>query len=411
MRKAVIIDLDNTLVDTAIRRHSILGSIFQNNPPSIGEVRSDFMLVKYLGDKESPTAMEFFSRLSSESGILENPAPLFDSAKKTINWLLNEDIEIIILSGRPERLLDVSKKELLSQGIEIDKLSFYFLPDDIDRTSPNYNEEQDYKYNKLIEIQEEMIILAYIGDQPTDVLAADRALVTPILFLGSCKKGDIDSLKRETSTGLQLCSNWLEVKKTLELLVSGQEEMIKLRDDFTDQYSKWLGDIDSKCRILATIAAALGGITGKLFFDAKGNYLSVVIAISFVLAILSMIYSIRSITSRYTSGRDASVPTKTKAAQFFGILLGWPKKWQFREGDAIDEYENLREGTTEKQRNSHLSFFYSRYGTYDPRSLKNLRMFELRATNYSKLYAERFASRTLTWSIVTLIIWLILSKI
>src|SRR5688572_23645346 len=118
MRKpCIIIDLDNTLVDTAMRKHAILTTRFSMNDLSLDQVRDNFDLTKILG-KNSVARERFFEIFDSENAIIDYTAPLFHRAKEVIESLLLQGISIVIVTGRPESLKEVTKKELL--GLEID---------------------------------------------------------------------------------------------------------------------------------------------------------------------------------------------------------------------------------------------------------------------------------------------------
>jgi hypothetical protein len=86
-------------------------------------------------------------------------------------------------------------------------------------------------------------------------------------------------------------------------------------------------------------------------------------------------------------------------------LLGKPKSWTYVSGDAIDESFAVRKAAPNEKRGAHLEFFYGRYGTYDPEAIRNIRLLELRATNYDKLYAERCASVLLACGLTLVVAW------
>jgi len=88
-------------------------------------------------------------------------------------------------------------------------------------------------------------------------------------------------------------------------------------------------------------------------------------------------------------------------------LFGFPKKWQYQPHDSIDEFNHLKASSPNKQSRWHYKFFYDRYKTYDPDALSNLRLYELRATNYQKVYAERSGSIFAKISMVLLLLWVI----
>lgn len=77
-------------------------------------------------------------------------------------------------------------------------------------------------------------------------------------------------------------------------------------------------------------------------------------------------------------------------------------------GDALDGFEKFKESAGLKKITAHRKFFYEKYKTYEPDALWNYRLFAIRASNYSKLYGERFASSGLIWAIFTMGVWITL---
>ncbi|MGO9377804.1 MAG: hypothetical protein ACLP29_04530, partial [Dissulfurispiraceae bacterium] len=261
-------------------------------------------------------------------------------------------------------------------------------------------------------------ILAVIGDRPEDVIAANRNYLTVVLFKSTMTDCEINELSKEYGANLIICTSWPEIYMMIERLESGKLKMEDLRLAFTDQYAKWLGDIDNKCRIVATISAALSALLGKVVFDmfstcsgSAEKAITGVLSLALLCSVLSMLYSIRAFTSRHTSGKEGGITVKTRVKQWVAILLGWPEKWSYISDDAVDYCKKLKQGNEAQRSKAHLRFFFDMYKTYDPDALSNLRLFELRAANYAKLYAERIASSLLGFSIVITIFWFVLKMI
>ena len=178
------------------------------------------------------------------------------------------------------------------------------------------------------------------------------------------------------------------------------DDIRDLRKTLTAQYASWLRDIDDKCRLTVMIAAVLLGISAKQLLDApRGLSASLLCATAF-LSLLALIYGIRGYTARHTSGRRAGYPVKLKLEQWFSYLFNCPERWQYSEEDEIGTYKRLAAADPATQSNAHLQFFREKYGTEDPEVIANLRLFELRASNYHKLSCERVASKLLIGAIV-----------
>jgi hypothetical protein len=92
--------------------------------------------------------------------------------------------------------------------------------------------------------------------------------------------------------------------------------------------------------------------------------------------------------------------------QAISYLLRFPKDWQYKEGDEIWEDVKLRNSTLADKSKAHIKFFQTKYNTLDPNVISNLRMYELRATNYSKLTGELIASTLLIFGLIFAMIWI-----
>jgi len=188
----------------------------------------------------------------------------------------------------------------------------------------------------------------------------------------------------------------------------------ELRTEFTQQYAKWLGEIDTKCMIVVTIATIVSALSGKIVVDVIDskvvtNYewlMTLPALLSFVASILSMIYAIRAFSSRHTSGPKGTKTVIIRIKQYFGLLFTSFEQYVALPQDPINDYNNALLKTDQEKSDLHSHFFQSRYGTTDLDIIANMRMLELRATNYSKLYAERIASSLLILGIVMILLWL-----
>ena len=200
-----------------------------------------------------------------------------------------------------------------------------------------------------------------------------------------------------------------QIKDEMTLFLS-KEEIAKLREKFTNDSSKWLSDIDNKCRTAISISAILSAIDGKIILDLINYYetnksfdlLMIIIVSSMFFAVLSIIYAINGYTSRVTSG--------IKATEIIVKSVN-SKTCVDKEPTPVVEAENLKNFTEYDKSKAHIKFFFERYHTFIPDALANIRLFELRATNYAKVYFERKAANCLLWSIYSFSLWFVLKLI
>jgi hypothetical protein len=156
------------------------------------------------------------------------------------------------------------------------------------------------------------------------------------------------------------------------------------------------------------------GLTGALIkqglsFIGIECITSIFVLIAFLLALFSLLYSLKSITSRHTSGSAAKKTIKTTVYNSINIL--WPKlfkKYKYvNDNDPVKIYEDLKVKSEVEKRNAHIMYFQETFHTYDKDALLNLRLFGLKATNYAKIYPERISNYLVSLSIAFVAAWII----
>lgn len=415
---AVVIDIDNTIIDTAIRKKSLLSRMGMGDV-DINVIRKDFWLKTYLGDN-SGIHKQFFSYMKTEDYIKTIKAPLLDQyVTEALDWLKKEEIETLFVSSRNSNLLDATFNELKSHGIITKKENIYLLSSTL-RESTFENTSRINKTEKIRYLSNKYNIIAVIGDRPSDILSAKDNNIPSILISSTITKDEEERLNNDIKNGgvvqLTKCKSWYKVKEVINEYYIGQNNLIEMRDEFIEHYASWLGEIDGKIQITVTISSLITAVTGKLLFDVVNSPIHQYSPIQqyslmfiLVLSFLSIIFSIRGFTSRIISGNESGNMVRIRIKQGIAILLEWPKPWLYREGDAIHEWLKMKGDPVYKQSKSHIVFFHKRYQTLDYDALKNIRLFELRKSNYEKLYAERIASNLLSYSLLLLIMWVLLT--
>lgn len=410
MRKpCIIIDIDNTLVDTAVRKLAILETKFSMNV-SVEKVRDNFDLDEILG-KNSAARKRFFEIFDSPEAILDYKAPLFPKSKEVIDSVISQGISVIFLTGRPDSLKDVTKKELSSLGIDLSVSPILFRPEEMP-----VEDTLKFKEGAMNELGQNYHIITTIGDRIDDIIGAANNHIPSILFTSTSQPSQILNAISENPAGFQACADWGEVEQTIKMYISGNEEIRKFRSQMIDIYSKWLGEIDNKLRVSVSIASILCALSGKILLDSSQNFTNIikswldvipiiVMLFIFVFALISLIFAIRSLTSRFTSGEKSGKAVKIRIKQGIAILLG-RTKYEMLKGDALHDLERFKEIDSSKKATAHRTFFFKQYKTYDPDALWNFRFFSIRAANYSKLYGERFASYFLIVAILLLGLWI-----
>lgn len=415
-KRIVVFDIDNTIVDTAYRKKSILEEVFGADI-TLSEIREDFWLENYFGaSRESKVRARFYNVLESVEGIKNYPAPLLDREGiiETLDSLRKQGVEPFFLSSRPLDLLEVTYAELNSLGLLFEPENVILCGSTLDKDK--FEESCAIaKAEAINSILNKFEVLALVGDRPSDVKCAIKNQIPAILIKSTVGKEEVkdlrDSFKNGQIIGFFECESWSDIGVALETNISGQKSITSMREEFIEQYANWLGDIDSKIRTTVSIAAVLSALSGKILMENSTNLdkYDIPLCICFFLSVLSMIFSIRGFTSRTTSGDKTGIIIKTNFKQLFGILFGVPKNWMHHKGDAIEQYDRVINYSNEEKKRAHLIFFNERYKTLDSGIIRNMRLFELRKANYQKLYAERIASGFLVFSLVSILIWFFVS--
>ncbi len=403
----LVLDLDNTLLDTTIRKLPLLREMFPERSTGIGmpAIRDDYWLTSVLGDRTHDASRSFFAHLDSRDAIQKYPAPLFEGSREAVDRLRSAMYRIVIVTARPESLRAATLRELKRAGLEIGDCDL-LMNTDPDSTSP-----LALKTSIVRSLDGNYRVAAYVGDRGEDVRAAHLNGIPAILLTSTLRTSEILELQIKDEIGLTIATSWAEVPGIVQGLAAGTAQMRSLRDMFIGQYSDWLSDIDRKASTSVALAGVLTAVSGKLLIDPDSSMSSfhalsrasdVILSLAFLSAVFSLLYSIMTYTARQTSGNNSGQRIRSKMKQLIGILFG---KSVALPGDPIDQYRRLRESSQALQAHQHQAFFYDKYRSYNADALMNFRLYELRASNYSKLYAERIASKLLVCSIVLLVTW------
>jgi phosphoglycolate phosphatase-like HAD superfamily hydrolase len=404
---AVVVDIDNTLVDTAVRKRDLLRHL-RIADADLAAVRKDFWLRGFLGEESSETFQKFFEQLETPETIETHIAPLFSGAKETIAWLAKRGVAVHYVTGRPASLRAATLAELRSHRLPVDDDMLHFSDRVAGPLTPgSLSLAAEAKARLIRDIAQRWAVLAVVGDQPEDAGAAAKEGVPGILLTSTT---GVTGVRQDVfGAPSAVCDSWPEVAIELAQTLSGTEEIRRQRQQFVDNYVTWLGEIDSKSQTTILIAGALSALTTPVLTGKHFNFrLDWLLVLVLLLSILSMVYAIRSFTSRYTSGALTARAIPVKVKQWFAILLDWPASWKSVPNDALRDYETLKVADEATQARAHLQFFHERYRTRDPDALLNLRLYEMRAANYSKLYPERLASKLLVTAIALSAVWVVI---
>ena len=410
---AIIIDLDNVIIDTAFRKKKILSAKFSTEL-SIDQIKEDYELSGVLGGVDTEVYKNFFAELNTSQSIENIEAPIYDNANSVINNLIDDNITVFVLTGRHKKTRDVTIKELKTNGIYSDKIILMMPEDDL----INESSLLEYKAGQINQIIDNYKVLGIIGDRPSDINAGIKCGITTILF-------NTGKLNNEfvNEAGHFVCDDWIDLYSIIRKIKYGSIRINELRTLMINQYANWLSDIDNKARINVTIGIGLAALTGNILINKATlfetlihwkNIDVVLIGICFLTSIFSIIFSIYTMTSRHTSGLNATDQIGRKLFNHSMFLLFHNKRFDLKkhkyigDNDPVKIYDDLKKKNEREQAMSHIKFFNDKYNTFNDDAILNLRLFAMRATNYSKIYPERISSKLLIFSIIIISLWVII---
>ncbi|MDR2345871.1 MAG: hypothetical protein LBE18_07365 [Planctomycetaceae bacterium] len=401
----VIIDVESALINVAERKLKILQTKFSLQNIDINKVIHNFDEIM---GKNTEMEKNFMEEYNSIDAIPIYPASLFEGAKEAIMCFTNQEIKVILMVERIESYKDVIIEEL-SNKLNINDVEIHFKTEQ-EGNSDNFKE-------KVIEnISKDYNIVAYIGGKIEEIEKMTNHNISTIVFFNPHKQ-----FFKKSSIEIQICTNWRDIERIIKMNLEGDAELYELRKLMISFYARWLHDIDFKLSICVAIATILCGLSGTILCSNLRNiggiftviFTVILISLVFIFSLLSLIFSIRGYTSIYTSGKNAGQTVKfrkkcwNKIKCGFAILKGHVEQSK-QKGDAISIFEEFRQFDEIAKSSAHRKFFHDRYTSYDPDALWNERFFSIRASNYSKIYSEKFASILLIWSIIIMGIWVII---
>lgn len=437
-KSAVVFDIDNTILDTAVRKHELLKRDNIKNI-SLEEIRHDFWLINVFKDSTSRYSKKFFSELEDQNIIRDIKIPLLDESIKTvIKFLSEKEVEVVFLSSRPEHLLEVTEEELESLGIKAKGHVYLSKETDFQADKSYEFNNQKSKSKELTRICKKYNVIALVGDRPSDIDAAISHYIPAVLLTSTVNEKEEKNIREKHNNEcagnnncvneVAICNDWNEVERSIIYFFYSSSELSKMRDEFIQNYASWLSDIDSKIKTVVSIASVVMALTAKLMFDDERTTLEVtILGVGFLCSAISFLFSIRGLTSRETSGKKAGANIHGTWKKMLSILFNVKSNWLIEDGNAIDDWtklqkhveisknstnikdsdENDRMNSPNYGMKSHQMFFYNKYKTLDYQIVRNLRLLELRKINYEKAFAEQYASLFLIASSVILITWTI----
>lgn len=199
----VVLDLDNTIIDTAHRKRAIVAFVKGIPIKSIhlAQIRRDYQLKTFLRD--SGPKRSFKKIFGSEQGIRCYPAPAFKGASAAIT-ALSKKLRVCIVTARAVALRSATKEELRTIGLAPKSVTLIM--------KDSRKSDVRFKTETLRCLTKDGPVLMMVGDRPDDVTAACKARIPIILFSSTTTAEEHGSLRCTDSAGFCVCDKWSDVR-------------------------------------------------------------------------------------------------------------------------------------------------------------------------------------------------------
>lgn len=435
--KAIVIDVDNTLLTQSKRKQAILKDLFGRVVP-INEIEEDFDLSKILqgiadsekkdlGEIKTAFAKNFFSTEYYES---EN-FTCIENAPEYVEKLA-EKCQIIYLSARDYSLKEKTGEQLGDFGfpkVEDDRI--IVLPvckspeewtgaelEGFDTISLSFKEEA------LRGLQTKYDIIAGVGDSFSDLKAyVSNGILSVVICspVRNIEKQVNDYNKKEKNKidkySYIVLDTWEEIYRYVSTITENDDKLEKICAQHANDYSKWMFDLDNKAYLILVAATfcitSLLSLLNKL--ELQSYCFKTLVLCGIVTSALSMFFAVQAFASRNTHGRsglrsgNSDIPG---IKQFLNkiwnvprVLFGGDPLYTRAMADVIQSSANTDCVNKSKHAKvAYLKYFKERYGRLDPEEIGSKTLFALRNANYKKISSERYARLFLNITLVIMVV-------
>lgn len=207
LQRAVIVDIDNTLLRDVPRKLAVLRKHF-NKEVEQGIVEDNYNLDGIL----SPTEQKKFQKKfqSSEYAVLDEPLP----GSVRVLTDLSQSVEIIYLTGRPPRMRKVTVARLRELGFPLCTQRKKLI-----MKRGKSNKIGKWKQRKLKRLAKQYQLVIGIGDAPSDCMAYSCVGMPTLCVLGYWSKEKIQQDIGSAANNVSFTRNWNEVESLLNDMI------------------------------------------------------------------------------------------------------------------------------------------------------------------------------------------------
>lgn len=361
-KQAIIVDIDNTILNNDRRKLEILNHRFHKQV-TLDDVRKDFNLANVLvGDKEK----EEFWRIFFSAEFLRFDEPVRFAAGVLSD--LAKEYDIVYLTGRHDdkasgdSMRDATLDCLTKYGFPLKENAVYFKDK---RDTP----DASFKTSKIQSLTNERNVAFAVGDHPDDIRLYASFKVFPIAIRTVYFK---DSKFADASIAPLILDDWAEVEDFVRFMGPGNPDMFV--QQLADEYKGYPAALDSITSFLLLVDTFALGFVLNAFAGQVGSLDLLTRSILFAsisLLLLSITFGIFALLPRSFTYPHVGEPVMSIH--------------RLRKEEPQSKANEAMELSADDTKKAWLRLVADSYRTLDPKVAIVERIMNLRSVTYEKI--------------------------
>lgn len=413
MEKAIVIDIDNTVICQKRRKQFLLSKEFDTQI-GIDEIENDYEM-KFLSNAlDADRVLEFWRKFLSPLYYYDGQDIIFDGyddCVSVVGSMVRLGLRVLYVTARDSSLESVENtiRNMKDVGLNVDRESIYFM-DGVDGVNSNDDfsrRSRVYKKSVVKKISEHYDVIIGIGDSEDDMEAYSSCGVYAVQILHD--KGRKASEKADL-----IVHSWSHVGCLVQEVVGGSSIFSDLSQSHTGEYGAWLADLDQKAQIMIVVNVGVLAFYAALYPTLRlpsnvGFYFisQLVSCLSLFASFVALLFAIRALASRSIRGSNHGGAIWNGWKDIVKCFLG--RNYTLA-NSPISDAKMFKEMGMWGKKAAEFKFYMDNYASVDPKVIRVQRLLFMRSLNYSKIYAEQNC-RFFTFVSLTLVFLLVLQSI
>ncbi len=216
--KAIVFDLDNTIVETAVRKHGLLREHLRSDAATLQAVRDDYHLTSFF-DRGEQLARDYFRSLDTDRVIRRHRAPVMAGALEVVEEVKRAGYHVCIVTARPVAIEEATRDELAWLGLDrlVDVVFLLGAP----YRHGNADSHIQYKKDTVGMIARRHEVMAVVGDRPEDIVSALHVDAAAVVLASTMSREEIDGVAggRE-DVKVHVCQSWRQIQGCLRAVAA-----------------------------------------------------------------------------------------------------------------------------------------------------------------------------------------------